>query len=204
MLLAIRPSDEHVRELMDEVLAQPRFARWREIDVEAFERFLQWFADYLTWTATLEADSPLLYWLFLGSLFCVALALLAHIAWSVRTALAFEGPADPVTQGAAAPRWAEEADQLARSGRFLEGSHRLLLGSIDVLVRRGDINLARSDANRVLRERVRRSALPKPVSARFLGLLDRFEQRWFRDRVEDADLYEAWRDLHAQLRDHRA
>ena len=97
------------------------------------------------------------------------------------------------------PDWAAEAERCAAQGRFLEAAHQLALGSIDVLVGRGFIDLGRSDANAVLRDRVRRSELPGELCAKFLELLDRFEQRWFRDRREDGELFHAWRDFHSQL-----
>ena len=201
MLLAIRPPDEDVLSLTQQIVAQPRYARWREYDVDLAAQIVRWLDEYLTWSSDLESASPILFWLLMAAFLTVALALLAHIGWSIRVALRPTGPPDIRQPRKGAPRWVEEAEALARDGRFLEGAHRLLLGSIDVLVTRGVIELARADANRVLRDRVRRSRLPVAVRARFLDLLDAFEERWFRDRIEDGDLYRAWYELHAQLRD---
>jgi hypothetical protein len=199
MLLTVRPPDQHVRALTERILAQPQYAKWRRIGAGFQEQLVRWLAEFLSWTRQLHIHSPVLFWLLLTGVCLIALALLTHIVWSVRSAFALQGPAEDRQRPTGAPRWAEEAEQLARQGRFLDGAHRLLLGSIDVLVKRGLIELRRADANRVLRDRLRRSALPDAASARFLVLLDAFEERWFRDRVEDGELYQAWRELHEQL-----
>lgn len=196
-----RPHDDQVRALAQDILAQHRYAQWRDTGSELLERFLAWIADYLAWTEKLQAESPLLYGIFVAGLSLVALLLVAHIVWSIRVALAVPAPAEPTPRSAQAPRWAEEAERLALQGRFLEGAHRLVLGSIEVLVKRDVIELGRAEANRVLRDRVRGSSLPSGVRDRFLALLDAFEERWFRDRLEDAALYRQWHELHANLRE---
>ena len=193
------PADEEVRELAQEILARDEFARWRGVDSELFVAIGRWIVDYLRWMDRISVESPILYWLILLGFLLVALALVGHIIWSIRVALSTPGPPPPSRMVNSPPRWADEAEQLAAEGRFLEASHRLALGSIQLLVRSGRIDLGRSDANRVLRERVRRASLPRELCMEFLRLLDRFEQRWFRDRTEDGELYRSWCELHSRL-----
>ena len=199
MILASRPPDEEIRSLVAEILSGEEFARWRQTESEAFERFLKWISEYLAWMDGISVGSPALFWGIVAGLAGLALLLLGHVVWSVRAALAVRGPARARPRPPERSRWLEEAEGLASDGRFLEATHRLALGSIDALVRRGVIELARSDANHILRERIRNASLPTVLAAEFLRLLDGFEQRWFRDRVEDRELYAAWRDLHARL-----
>lgn len=199
MVPPARPPDESVRALAESILSQHRYAQWRSTDSELLERIFDWIGRTFSWTAQLRVESPVLFALFVAALLGVALVLLLHVVWSIRAALATTGPAPSGRRAPEPHRWTEESERLAREGRFLEAAHRLVLGSIDVLVERGVIELGRADANRVLRDRIRRSPLPMAASERFLALLDAFEERWFRDRVEDGALYRDWRELHAQL-----
>lgn len=97
------------------------------------------------------------------------------------------------------PRFVAEADGLARQGRFLEAAHRIQLASLQLLLRKRWLELERSDPNRTLRHRLADTRLPDALRQRFLALLDRLEGRWFRDRVEDRELYSEWRALHARI-----
>ena len=199
MILASQPSDDRVRELAAEILSNPPFERWRQADLGFIERIFEWIAEYANWMNHIHLEAPGLFWLILLGLLGIALALVAHIIWSVRVALSAPGPKAPAESIDERPRWTEEAERLAASGRFLEAAHRLALGSVQVLVEKGHIELGRSDANRILRKRVREASLPSNVASEFLRLLGAFEQQWFRDRGEDPELYRAWRDLHGRL-----
>ena len=88
---------------------------------------------------------------------------------------------------------------LAAQGRFLEAAHRLQLATIELLVSQRRLALSRFEANRVLRRRVREATLPMAERRTLVDLVDRLERGWFRDRAGDADLYGAWRTLHARL-----
>ena|SRR5436309_11982693 len=61
------------------------------------------------------------------------------------------------------------------------------------------LELGRSDPNRTLRRRLRDAALPEAERGDLLALIDWLEQRWFRDRSEERELYDRWRSLHARL-----
>ena len=199
MTLASQLSDERVRELAAEILANPPFDRWQQPDFSFFVRFIDWLAEYASWMSQMRLDSPALYWLIMLGLLAVVLALLVHIIWSVRVALSAPGPKPLAESIDERPRWVEEAERFAASGNFLEASHLLALSSVQVLVEKGHIELGRSDANRILRKRVREASLPLNMGSEFLRLLDAFEQQWFRDRTDDPELYRAWRDLHGRL-----
>jgi len=93
----------------------------------------------------------------------------------------------------------DEARQLADVGRYLEAAHCAQLATVELLLERRWLVLERSEPNRTLRRRLNESALPAPERAEFGALLSRLEGRWFRDRVEDRDLFDAWTALHRRL-----
>jgi len=132
-------------------------------------------------------------------LVAVALLLLAHVTWAVRRALAVAPPARPPRPDGAAPPFLEEADALARRGMFLEAARRVQLAALDLLLRARVLELGRSDPNRTLRRRLRDAALPEAERGDLLALIDWLEQRWFRDRSEERELYDRWRSLHTRL-----
>lgn len=195
-------SDEEVRRLAGELLSRGEYARYR-IDEEAwlafFERMARGLDSLRAWFDALHVESPLLYWSAVIALALVAVALLAHMTWSVRAALRAEVP-DGAGPAAGPQRdLAEEAARLAAEGRFLAAARRLEHACLDELMAQGAIELARGDANRVLRHRLCDAPLPEPWRRELLALLDRLESRLFRDPVDDADLYRGWRTLHARL-----
>ena len=198
---------EEVRTRVAEILARPEFARARTFDAESIERLRRMVRDLFarlaglfSWLDDVRIAQPALYWLLVLGLVVVALGLLAHVGWSLRVALR-----RPARARAASPApstatvLADEAAELAGRGAYLEAAHRMELASIEILLRRGSIRLARHEANRTLRRRLAGAALPDDEHDVFVGLLDRFETAWFRDRTSDRDLYEGWRALHARL-----
>lgn len=199
MILAASLSDEKVRQLAEQILAREDFARWRAVEEDWLRAVLEWLARYLAWMDELWNASPALYWLIVCGLMALSLLLLTHVVWSIRVALTQPAARKSERPEHAAPRFAEQAAELAHEGRFLEAAHRLLLASIQLLVQRGAIELERHHANRTLRRRVAKSPLPDEQRAEFLRLLDALERRWFRDQVPDPDLYREWDKLHARL-----
>lgn len=199
MQVAAGPSDERVRELTNEILSNPPFDTWNDAAPDVLIRFVEWIARFFTWMEKIYVISPALYWLVLCGLLLLVFAMLGHIVWSTRIALKAPTSKAKTATTEVRPMWSKEATDLASEGRYVEAAHRLALGCVQSLVSGGHIQLDRSDANRILRKRVRSAALPEALSTEFLLLLDSFEARWFRDRVEDPDLYEAWRRLHSQI-----
>lgn len=196
-----RFADEEVRALAAAILEREPYAVWRRWDVEGWRQLLQVLERLLDGLERLRLESPVAFFLLFAGLVVVALALLAHVVWALRAALA-EGPPDPQEPRGRARdprRFDQEAGTLASQERFLEASHRLLLASIELLVRKEAIALAPRDPNRILRARVAAAPLPPALRSEFIELLDRLEVRWFRDRSEDAALYRRWRALHERL-----
>jgi hypothetical protein len=195
-------SDEEIQRLAGELLSGDEYARYR-IDEEAwlafFDRLARGLDSLLAWFDGLRIESPLLYWSALVALALVAVVLLAHMAWSIRAALRASAPDDE--RAVAGPRrdLVDEAARLAAQGRFLDAARRLEHACLDELMAQGAIELARGDANRVLRRRLADAPLAEPRRRELLGLVDRLESRLFRDPVDDAELYRGWRRLHAQL-----
>jgi len=197
--LVERPADAEVRALAEEILAKHPYAQWRHVDLESLDRFSNWIKDYFGWMGRLYFESPVLYWLLIVGLLAVAVGLMVHIVWTIRVASRLRAPGPVRIDPEKPPRWAAEAEALAHQGRYLEATHRLVLGSSELLVRGGWIELARAEPNRVLRRRLREASLPDTTRTRFLALLDAFETRFFRDRVEDPALYQDWKGLHSTL-----
>jgi hypothetical protein len=183
------PDDEHVRLLAARILERSEYAAWRPA------RF-DWVFD---WISGLWAADPVLYWTLVGGLLLVTLLLLAHIAWSLRAALAAAVPTRAARPTRTEPRFVEEAETLARDGHFLEAARYVQLATLQLLLQAHVVELARSEPNRVLRRRLDEAALPEVERADLLALIGRLERGWFRDRREDPELYAAWRELHGRL-----
>lgn len=194
-------TDEKARQLAAEILQRREYTEWEtyRLRSELIERLLEWLRAVGEWFDALRLESPALYWTLLAFLLLVAALLFAHILWSIRSALAAaRRPAEP-RDGVPVCRFADEAAALAAAGHFLAAAHRLHLAAIELLLRRGVIDLSRFETNRVLRRRLREARLPPPERDELLALLERLEARWFRDRAEDRELYEGWRSLYRRL-----
>src|SRR6266705_826814 len=163
------PPDEQVRALAVAILKRSEFAFWHDTP---------WLMSFLAWLSGLWETDPVLYWAMLAG------------------SLAVAPPARPPRPDGAAPRFLEEADALARRGLFLEAARRVQLAALDLLLRARVLELGRSDPNRTLRRRLRDAALPEAERGDLLALIDWLEQRWFRDRSEERELYDRWRSLH--------
>ena len=203
-------TDERVRALADEVLARSRYAAYRRPKSQ-LQELPDWLRD--SWEAvkrgllgSLEGllnDTPLA----LLARFLLATVIVVAVA-AVMAALVRALRASPVAADAAEPdargsvdeaSWIVQAEGFAGAGRFLEAAHCTQLAALQLLLSREWLALERSEPNRTLRRRLREARLPDTERVDFLALLDRLENRWFRDRVEDRDLYGAWRGLHARL-----
>jgi hypothetical protein len=197
-------SDEQARRVLGHILERSEYAG-RRIDDEAWlafgERIRAWLDGFQGWMVDLSATAPFLYWTILVGLLLVALALIAHIVFSVRVALRASRPEEP--EPFAAPRERDlvaEAAALAETGRYLDAARTMQLACLELLLRSGAIRLARGEANRRLRHELAAAPIPE-AQRRSLGeLLARLERQVFRDREEDRGLYEGWRTLHGGLR----
>jgi len=191
-------SDEQIRSLAAEILSRDDYFR-PGIAHEAWRELLTRILDFFDFLEALRIASPLIYWLILGALLLVALALLAHVVWTVRLALRMPGPEARERARPPGPGFLAQAESLAREERFLEAARRVELGTIELLLRRRVIELSRSDPGRALREQVQRSALPEAERSALISLQRRLEAGLFRENSADRSLYQAWLDLHRRL-----
>ena len=73
------------------------------------------------------------------------------------------------------------------------------LATLALLIEFDWLELARSDPNRTLRERIRASSLPGRERDQLIDLVDRLEALWFDEPREDRSLFEAWLALDARI-----
>lgn len=198
--LAALPSDDRARRLAAEILGREEYTRPRQA-LDSLAHLTDWlrWLDRLFGLGDLIETNPLLYYLILAALLITAAALITHLVYSIRRALTWATPAPRRATEDGGPRFSDEAEALARQGHFLEAARRLQLGVLETLLQTRRLELSRSDANRVLRRRLAEAHLAEGERRDLLQLLDRFETSWFRDRQEDAGLYEGWRSLYLRL-----
>jgi len=130
-----------------------------------------------------------LYWAMLVGLVAVALLLLAHVTWpSAVRSRSLRPPGRRVRT--ARPPVPRGGGRARAAGHVLEAARRVQLAALDLLLRARVVELGRSDPNRTLRRRLRDAALPEAERGDLLALIDWLEQRWFRDRNEERELYD--------------
>ncbi len=197
-------SDQQVRELATEILSQPEYARFRYRDPEwpAWVRaIIDQIDALLASIGRIYVESPAAYWALVLGLLLISVALFAHVIYSVRRALAMVPPADEAHGVEGYVDLARRADEAAYAGGYLDAARYLQLASIELLVKRGWLELARSEPNPVLRERLAQSALAPELEDAMHDLVDRLEVGQFRDHAAGQALYHDWRQLYGQLND---
>ncbi len=186
-------SDAEIRELAHKILARPEYADAQDPNRDALIRALRAFFDWLRHLETLRSSSPALYWtIFAGLLFAAAL-MIAQIIWTLWVAL--RAPDRESIHAAPAPHrdFAEEAETLAESGRYLEAAHALMLATFRALAEASVIELRPDRSNRWIRRALMGSTLAENAAAEICTLVERTEVRWFGDRADDPDTYLRWR-----------
>ncbi len=191
-------SDASVRELAREILARDEYGLV-QLDAESWRSALGWLESWLAWIERAQIESPLVYWAAVIGLGALALALIAHIAWTLSIALRMPVPEAVPARAEAGPGFLERAEALAAKGEFLEAARQVELATLELLLDRRWLRLRRSEPNRVLRRRLRESSLPEAERGALLALLARLERRLFREPAPDRALYEDWRSLHSRL-----
>lgn len=195
------PAEEaNARALAREILRGPEYARWRELDGrdwvggvgDGLGAMLQAFLE-------MPLRHPGWFWAIEIALLVTAGVLLAHVVVSIRAALPPSVPSSPPDVSRDERNWLREADSAAAEGAFLQASHTLQLGALDILLRARCLRLNRSEPNRILLERLHEADLDEVVRSRLIALILRLETAWFRDRSDDAVLYRDWRSLFASL-----
>ncbi len=155
------------------------------------------------WIGRLEIlrdANPLLYWAIFGCVIAVAIALFAHIIWTIWVATHTLAPHENrIARTAAAPDLAADAARLAEDGHYLEAAHRLMLASFRTLGERSVIELRPDRSNRWIRAALHKSALDADLAADLDRLVERTERRWFSDRANDPAIYAQWRTAFERL-----
>lgn len=216
-------SAEQARALAQEILARSEYAVYRRPRTplqELVDSLAAWLRQVADWTPQWVIDLWKGFWEAVGDLFGMAfgndalvvllrlavaiavlgaLGLLAHRVLRELRKKRLEPEGESGLVAADAPRFIADAEAAASNGHFLDAAHSTQLATLQLLLSKQWLELERSDPNRTLRRRVAEAPLPESLRDRFLTLLDRLEGRWFRDRVEDRDLYTDWRSLHAHV-----
>ena len=215
-------ADEAARDAAREILAREEFTRWNQ-DYEAWLRLLEriaalipeWVFDLLAWVANAVATifgaigrflgffgvfgdvSEGIGWLAVVVLAAAFIVLVftwrEHRRRETRRSVSTRSP------GRIHADALQEARALAGQGRFLEAAHRVQLATLAMLIELDWLELARSDPNRTLRDRVRDSALPERERRQLVALVDRLEALWFDEREDDPALFEEWIRLDERL-----
>lgn len=193
------PGDEQIRERALEILARDEYAAFRG-DLAAWRAVFDALRNFREWLELMRIDSPALFWLAMGGLMLVALALLVHVGWTLRAAMRANAPAASAPlERASATDLMEEARRLAGRGAFLDAARQVHLATLELLLERGAIDLGRADPNRVLRRQLREAPLPEADRLSLLEGLGALERAVFREARDDVLLYETWLDLHRRF-----
>lgn len=125
----LQPPPDSLRAALERVFAAPEY-RW-EIRRHPLEFLLELFGRVIAWFLQLEESHPVAFWVLIGLLLVVLVAILSHMAYLVWRALRVRQAVAPVA-GAPPPRrdaaWhLAEAARHASAGRYREAlAHRFL------------------------------------------------------------------------------
>ncbi len=215
-------TDEEVRSAAAEILAGSEFTRWHT-DYESWLALLEriggltpdWMIEGVAWVK--RAASAIFEWIgevlrlfgVLGDVgegvgwvaVCVLIALSIVVAWNwqMRRTWHRQSSTAQRSPGRDHAEAIREAGALARMGQFLQAAHRVQLATLALLIEFDWLELARSDPNRTLRNRLRESALPKRERSELIALVDRLETLWFDAPREDRLLFEDWLSLDERI-----
>lgn len=195
---------ETIRNLAAEILQRPEYASARAS--EDILAPLKWFLEgleqllgFFRWFDGLRHAAPVVYWLVFAGLLTVLALLIAHICWAVSRALRESAEIGQTREVSGRVDFSDQARSLAGEGRYLEAAHRLLLATLQHSARAGLIELRPEDTNRKVRERLNRAGLPARLRGELLALMLETERAWFRDREDDAVLYQRWSAAYGNL-----
>jgi hypothetical protein len=200
-------SDAAIRELARNILARREYAsvndkldlRWQEWLTRLLD-FLQNSLNRLVdWIGILRVNSPLLYWTVIGALVIAVAAMIAQIAWSIRGVLRKRARRAEQLPAQRPADLAQEARDLADSGRFLEAGHRLMIASFGVLAERSLIELRPDRSNRWIRDALRGSPLAEGLAVEVGALVERTERKWFGNRDNESGIYLDWTSVYQRL-----
>lgn len=211
-------TDEQARQAANDILSGREFTRWhtdyeswlamleRIADItpdwlveafvwlgDALEATFDWIASFLEFFGVFGDAREGIGWLAVGLLAAALIVLGRH--WVGRFAVEARSSPENRRPGRDHASALKSARDLAREGHYLEAAHRVQLATLALLIETDWLELARSDPNRTLRDRVRASSLPKPEARRLIELVDRLETLWFKEPREDRALFEDWLSL---------
>lgn len=191
-------TDQSVRDLAHHILERREFVD--AMHAERTQRWMQMISDWLNQFTALRLRSPIVYWLVIVGAFALAIALIVNLVQSLSAALRAPDPAAQSRPGqAAVPDLSEQAEALARDGRYLEAAHGLMIACFRTMAERSLIELRPDRSNRWIRSALRSSSLGEAFVAEIDRLISRTEQRWFGDRRDDPDVYLQWRSAFERL-----
>ena len=191
-------SDSAVRDLAREILSRNEFPSHGDTQA-ALEQWVRRFFAWLDNLGALHDTAPILYWGIIATALMVGLGLLAHVIYSVYTALSAPVPARRSATGVSSPDLKREAEELAAAGSFLEAAHRLMIASFRALAERSVIELRPDRPNRWIRAALRSSTLAEGLALEIDSLVERTEHQWFGDRRNDPDIYIQWQSAFERL-----
>ena len=218
----MKVTDEQARSAAEAILSAREFTRW-ETDypswIALLERIGDWIPDWLIrLVSTLgEIVSAFFEWVgrFLGlfGIFgdvsrglgwlavCVIAAMVIVLVWFWRERVERREATGGAQQdiGQTHSEALREAHALATSGRYLEAAHRVQLATLALLIEFDWLELARSDPNRTLRDRIHASPLPERERRQLIRLVDRLEGLWFNEPREDVELFDDWVSLDERI-----
>jgi hypothetical protein len=124
------PGAEEIQRQVTEVLARPEFSP--QVKVPWYYRLVE---EFFKWLGSLPAAAPGLYWVLLAGCVVLLLALLAHIAWTIKRILFVgAGPdaaaADRSKREHLSRMYREEARRRAEQGDFTEAIRYLFLALV--------------------------------------------------------------------------
>jgi hypothetical protein len=192
------PSDEAVRQRLDEILARPEFAR-REPRVNWLLLVLR---AIFAWLAGLHAAAPVLFWFLLTVCAMLLVLLLGYIIWSVARAAAVGHRTRSAEAQAAEKRGRlsltcrEEASRRAEHGDFTEAIRYLFLALVCRFDERGRVNFERAYTNR---EYLGLFADRPPVHADLKVFVDTLDDRWYGQHLSGRRQYEECLALYDRL-----
>lgn len=144
-----RPDDEEIRRRLADVYARPEFQSGGRDASWLWQRFLR-FAD---WLSHLQGTNPVLYWTLLTVCILLLLALVGHIAWTVRRVLTAGGEGTGAAEAARARQrlsqgFREDAGRCADRGDFTEAIRYLFLSLVYCFDESGRVSFRGAYTNR--------------------------------------------------------
>ncbi len=215
-------TDEQARSAAEAILSAPEYTRWEGAVpswLALLDRIGDWIPDWLIAIVSKLGRLVAAFFERLGEILglfgffgevgrgvgwialCLILAsaiALVRVWRSRRERAAVQAASRPGTRSGHAEAL-REARALAASGRYLEAAHRVQLATLALLISFDWLELARSDPNRTLRQRLAKSPLPERERRQLIRLVDRLEALWFDEPRQDSELFDEWMALDERI-----